>query len=155
MVVHNEDPPALPSASSRLSSQDLDLLEHARTASAKAFAPFSGFMVGAAVLTSDGQIYTGCNVEDESQASTTHAEQAALVAAVFARDLAGDPLEVQVLAVFAHHRGALVTCTPCGACRQLLSQFGPQARVLFIDADDVREAAIEDLLPFTFRLDSA
>ena len=155
MALHGAELPGLPSGASRLRNQDRELLERARAASAKALTPVSEFMVGAALRTVDDRIYAGCNVEDESQASTTHAEQAALVAAVFARDLAGDPVQVEALAVFAHHRGALVTCTPCGACRQLMSQFGPQARVLFIDGDDIREVTIADLLPFTFRLDSA
>jgi cytidine deaminase len=110
-----------------------------------AHAPYSRFHVGAAVLTSSGDIFTGCNVENASYGLTICAERAAVCAAVAAG-------HKQIVAVAVATAGGH---SPCGACRQVLSEFGPAMEVLLVDADDpsnVRSTTLDKLLPDQFSL---
>lgn len=90
------------------------LVEHARSARRHAYAPYSGYAVGAAVLTSDGRIFGGCNVENAAYGSTVCAERVALWTAV-----AAGARRVVAAAVVTPGGG-----TPCGCCRQVLIEFG-------------------------------
>jgi cytidine deaminase len=122
------------------------LLRIARTAMKKAYAPYSKFRVGAALLTTTGKIFSGCNVENASYGMTNCAERTAIFSAVAEM---GPKLEISAIAV-ANDQG--VPCSPCGACRQVIYEFGPDATVFFQDAKGQQEAHITKLLPEGFRL---
>lgn len=113
----------------------------------KAHAPYSNFHVGAAILTAKGKIYCGCNVENASYGMTNCAERTAIFSAVAD---AGPKLEIRAVAVTNDHG---VPCSPCGACRQVIYEFGPDAVVYFQGKDGTpKEAHITELLPEGFRL---
>jgi cytidine deaminase len=148
--------PPLPSGADQLDAKDRRLLEQARQAAESAWCPVSHLKVGAAIRAkSPGKVFPGCNVEDLSQASTVHAEQGALAAAVLDRkDRSNSELVVEV-AIFAFDgiSGSLgASSSPCGACRQLLFQFNPNARVLFLQGVEVVDTSLKDLLPESFKL---
>src|ERR1700746_2515308 len=101
-------------------------LERAATRVMKnAHAPYSKFRVGAAVLTKNGKIFSGCNVENASYGMTNCAERTAIFTAV--AEL-GPKFEIKAIAV-VNDKG--VPCSPCGACRQVIYEFGPDAIVFF------------------------
>lgn len=114
------------------------LLQRARNAAQAAYAPYSNFPVGAALLTEDGTVITGCNVENASYGLTICAERSAVVAAVSAGHRA-----FRAVAVSAP-RSRLAT--PCGACRQFLNEFRPSTGELTVILDD-GEAGLE--IPFS------
>ena len=122
------------------------LLQAARAAMENAYAPYSNFRVGAALLTVDGEIFVGCNVENASYGMTNCAERTAIFAAI-ARS--GPKLNIRAIAV-VNDKG--VPCSPCGACRQVIYEFGPEATVYFQAAEGWKELPIRDLLPEGFRL---
>lgn len=115
-----------------------------------AYAPFSHFRVGAAILTSKGHVFAGCNVENSSYGMTNCAERTAIFSAV-AKD--GSELEIQAVAVVGspdnHHE---VPCSPCGACRQVIYEFGPRTVVFYQGEKGPKQSLITDLLPEGFRL---
>jgi cytidine deaminase len=122
---------------------DLALLAFAREAQERAYAPYSMFRVGAAVFTSEGEIFQGVNIENAAFGSTMCAERAALAAAVSAghRDIAA-------VAVVGDSEAPTV---PCGACRQVLAEFNPEMRVIMgAQSDDVRVMTLDELLPEAF-----
>jgi len=112
----------------------------------RADARYSGFRVGAAVLTESGQIFAGCNVESDSYGLTMCAERSAIFQSVAAE---GPESRVRAVAVVSE-AGAM--CSPCGACRQVIFERGPDARVVFHDGEGAREESISALLPWGFRL---
>ena len=118
----------------------------ARSAMKNAYAPFSDFKVGAAILTARGDIFVGCNVENSSYGMTNCAERTAIFSAVAAK---GPTLEIVAVAV-TNAQG--VACSPCGACRQVIYEFGPEAVVFYQNADGDAENTISELLPEGFRL---
>ena len=120
-------------------TDDRALYELARDAAARAYAPYSGFEVGAAVLTSDGRTFTGANVENASYGLSLCAERAALARAV--AEGAG-PGALEAVAV---------TAAPCGACRQCLLELGVE-RVLYPHRGELVARAPSELLPDAFRL---
>ena len=126
--------------------QRATLLRAARTAMKQAYAPYSNFRVGAAILTNTGKVFSGCNVENASYGMTNCAERTAIFSAV--AEL-GPKLEVTAVAVVNDHG---VPCSPCGACRQVIYEFGPDAIVFFQGADGDKQAHITELLPEGFRL---
>ena len=126
--------------------QRATLLRTARTAMKKAYAPYSNFRVGAAILTKTGKVFSGCNVENASYGMTNCAERTAIFAAVAGL---GPKLEVTAVAVVNDHG---VPCSPCGACRQVIYEFGPDALVFFQGANGDKQAHITELLPEGFRL---
>lgn len=115
----------------------------AREASRHAYAPYSGFAVGAAVLADSGTIYTGCNVENASYGLTNCAERTA----IFTAAAHGERL-IRAVAVFTPT--AQVT-PPCGACRQVINEFGPECVIVSCceSADRIVTTAAE-LLPGAF-----
>ena len=115
----------------------------------KAYAPFSQFHVGAAVLTQRGNVYGGCNVENSSYGLTTCAERSAICAAVAAE---GPRMKIHAIAVCAVHEGRDQAASPCGGCRQVIFEFGAQALVLFQGPSGPQQLSIADLLPGGFRL---
>lgn len=119
------------------------LVQAAINAREKAYAPYSEFLVGAAVLTADGQIFGGCNVENASYGLTICAERVAAGTAV-----AAGSREITAVAI-ATPGGH----SPCGACRQVLAEFGGGMAVLLVDSDareNVRETTLDRLLPEQF-----
>lgn len=111
-----------------------------------AHAPYSKFRVGSAILLSDGKIFSGCNVENASYGMTNCAERTAIFTAV--AEL-GPKIEIRAVAVTNDHG---VACSPCGACRQVIYEFGPKAMIFFQGADGPKQAHITELLPEGFRL---
>jgi cytidine deaminase len=122
------------------------LLRAARRVMKNAYAPFSGFRVGAAIFTSKGQIFAGCNVENSSYGMTNCAERTAIFSAI-AKD--GPELEISAVAV-VNDQG--VPCSPCGACRQVIYEFGPRAIIFYQGEKGAKQSLITDLLPEGFRL---
>jgi cytidine deaminase len=121
---------------------DLALLAFAREAQERAYAPYSGFRVGAAVF-AGGEIYQGVNVENAAYGSTVCAERIAVGAAVLAgvRDF-------DAIAVVGESDTPTV---PCGCCRQVLAEFNPEMRVIMGGrCDEVVVATLEELLPDAF-----
>lgn len=125
------------------------LLEAAQTAAARAYAPFSNFRVGAAILTQGGEMFTGCNVENSSYGLTNCAERTAIFSAVAAGALNAERELVAVAVV--NPEGAV--CSPCGACRQVIFEFGPEAVVIYrAHSGEIAQTKAKDLLPEGFRL---
>jgi cytidine deaminase len=122
------------------------LVNAAREALARAYAPYSGVKVGAAVLTEKGQVFVGANVENASYGLSLCAERAAIAQAVAAE---GPGVRIRAIAVATDQPGLF---SPCGACRQVIFEFGPEALVIFPGAEGLIEAPITDLLPHAFRL---
>lgn len=115
----------------------------------RAYAPYSRFQVGAAVLTSSGRIYGGANVENASYGAAVCAERAAVLKAVNAGDR-----ELAAVAVCGGREGKVTgLCVPCGICRQVLREFADPAELkvyVVQSANDYREYSLEDLLPESF-----
>lgn len=120
----------------------------AEASSALAYAPYSNFRVGAALLTSEGEVITGCNVENASYGLTNCAERTAVFRAVAEGKLSRGVGIAAIAVVNRDHQ----SCTPCGACRQVLYEFGPNAIVLYEYDGERRQASISALLPESFRL---
>jgi cytidine deaminase len=115
----------------------------ARAAAATAYAPYSKFQVGAAVLMGSGKIYRGANVENASYSLCFCAERTALVTAITAGES-----KLQAVAVYTPTQ---VPTSPCGACRQVLSEFGPDALVISVcDTARRQENSLGVLLPEQF-----
>ena len=120
-----------------------ELIVAAREARENAYAPYSGFKVGAALLAEDGQIYTGCNVENVSYGLSICAERTALVKAVSCGQ--------RVFKAIAVTADTEDFCSPCGACRQALAEFGPDIKVYFVDCrGDYLMHTTAELLPRSF-----
>src|SRR5579862_6478870 len=111
-----------------------------------AHAPYSSFRVGSAILLTNGKMFSGCNVENASYGMTNCAERTAIFSAVAAL---GPKIEIRAVTV-VNDQG--VPCSPCGACRQVIYEFGPNATIFFEGADGPEQAQITELLPYGFRL---
>lgn len=119
------------------------LINAALAAREKAYAPYSKFRVGAAVLARGGQIHTGCNIENVSYGLTCCAERVAVFKAVSNGDT-----DIEAVAVAA---GTDDFCPPCGACRQVLAEFGGKIKVYLANSTgDYRMLTVDDLLPVSF-----
>ena len=125
--------------------QALSLLKKAAAASKKAYAPYSKFHVGAALLTDTGEIFTGCNVENASYGLTNCAERAAVFAAV-----AAGQKKFKAIAIVAPK----ALPYPCGACRQVLSEFGGRNLIVLVaqssKLEQFEELTLGQLLPKSF-----
>jgi cytidine deaminase len=122
------------------------LLRSAKKAMKNAHAPYSKFRVGAAILLSNGKIFGGCNVENASYGMTNCAERTAIFSAVAQL---GPKIEIRAVCV-VNDQG--VASSPCGACRQVIYEFGPDAVIFFPGRNGPRQAHIAELLPEGFRL---
>src|SRR5215831_15450664 len=123
------------------------LLAAARKAFERAYARYSNFRVGAAVLTEQGETFVGCNVENASYGLTICAERSAIFTAV--QQTKAPRLAIRAVAVV---NGDDVPCSPCGACRQVIFEFGENAIVIFKGQEGYLEMPIQQLLPESFRL---
>ncbi len=128
------------------SKQNIRLLRSARKAMERAYAPYSQFRVGAALLSAKGELFTGCNVENASYGLSNCAERTAIFSAIAK---SGPALNIRAIAV-VNDQGA--PCSPCGACRQVIYEFGPDATVFFQTSKGWKESHITELLPEGFRL---
>jgi cytidine deaminase len=122
------------------------LMQSARKVMKNAHAPYSKFRVGASIILSNGKIFSGCNVGNASYGMTNCAERTAIFSAV--AEL-GPKIEIRAVAVVNDHG---VPCSPCGACRQVIYEFGPDATIFFEGANGPKQAHITELLPEGFRL---
>lgn len=122
-----------------------DLWDAARNAFSNAYTPFSGFNVGAALRAADGSVFAGANVENSSYGLARCAEQSAVQALVTSGRREFDHVVV--------YSASDEPASPCGACRQILFEFSPSARVQLVNrAGKVVETTVADLLPLGFRL---
>jgi cytidine deaminase len=128
-------------------ADDDALLERARAVRQQAYAPYSGFLVGAVLAAEDGSLHVGCNVENASYPLTVCAERNAIAAAV-----AAGRRRFRTLAVSA---SGAEPVAPCGGCRQALAEFGTDLRVVAEGAGgDRREWTLAELLPDPFLSDA-
>ena len=111
-----------------------------------AHAPYSNFFVGAALRTTTGEVFAGCNVENASYGMTNCAERTAIFSAVAKL---GPKMEIEAIAITCAQNAA---CAPCGACRQVIYEFGPDAIVFYDGENGPKQSLITDLLPEGFRL---
>lgn len=119
------------------------LLEKAKEARKLSYSPYSKFPVGAAVLTTSGKVYTGCNVENVAFGLTLCAERVAITKAVSEGNQG-----IAAIAVVADTEGV---CRPCGSCRQVILEFGNEATVAMGNLKgDVDFKSINELIPFSF-----
>ena len=126
-----------------LSKQDT-LIKEAKLAREKAYVPYSKFQVGAALLTSDGKIYHGCNIENAAYSMTNCAERTAFFSAYAQGDR-----QFELLAVVADTEGPV---SPCGACRQVISELCPKDMKVILTnlKGDIQELTVAELLPGAF-----
>jgi cytidine deaminase len=118
-----------------------ELIVQALAARQRAYAPYSNYLVGAAVLTEDGDVIMGCNVENASYPATICAERVALTAAV-----ALGKRKFTAIAVATLDGGS-----PCGICRQVMAELGPEMAVYIADQDgNFRTTSVRQLLPNSF-----
>lgn len=124
--------------------QELQLLAGLALAAAdKAYAPYSHFRVGAAILTPTGEIFHGCNVENASYGLTICAERNAVFNMV-----AAGIREIETVVIYTP---TSLPSMSCGGCRQVINEFGPRARVYcFCNGEDVFDVRMNELLPFAF-----
>ncbi len=117
------------------------LIQQAKAARDRAYAPYSHYLVGAAVLTRDGDVVTGCNVENASYPATICAERVAMTSAI-----AQGKRDFVAIAVVTANGG-----TPCGICRQVMAELGPDMKVYISDTlGNFRSTTVAQLLPDSF-----
>lgn len=119
-----------------------ELIEMAKAASENAYAPYSDYAVGAALLTNSGKIYTGCNIENMSYGAALCAERTAAAKAV-------SEGETGFIAMAVYHPGADMPY-PCGICRQVLSEFARHMLVITVNQTGCEFFSLKELLPSIF-----
>ena len=128
------------------------LLALAREAMTHAYAPYSHFWVGAAVLCADGTVYQGCNVENAAYGECICAERTAMLKAVY-----DGHRDFEAIAICGGREGAIESfCAPCGACRQVLSEFASNDLNIYLinGAGEIRTLTLGELLPWSFSSDN-
>ena len=128
-------------------SEKQRLIEAATKAIKSAYAPYSQFRVGAALLTDTGEVVAGCNVENASYGLSMCAERNAIANAIISNE--NDTIVIKAIAVANSQN---VPCSPCGACRQVIWEFGRDAVVIFIGNKGWQVSTIKQLLPAGFSL---
>ena len=131
---------------------DEELIQLALDARTSAYARYSHFRVGAALLAASGRVYTGCNIENGAYSPTMCAERVAISSAIAAGEKYGKQGNFTTLAVAADNAEPT---TPCGVCRQVLFELAPGLRVIMVAAPELGEGklemSVEELLPRGFR----
>ena len=124
-----------------------ELMLEAVAAREKSYSPYSGYRVGAALLTASGKVYLGCNIENSGYSATVCAERCAIFKAVSE----GERDFVRIAVVGGDGEAISGTCTPCGVCRQVMSEFcGGGFEILLGTPDDLRVYTLAELLPLQF-----
>lgn len=126
-----------------LSSEIENLIKEAEDSKRHAIAPYSGFVVGAALITDRGKLYTGCNIENPSLMMSFCAERAALLKALTEGERA-----FKAIAIVSGDREY---CFPCGTCRQMLYEFAPDLAIYLSSGGGTRRYSLSELLPHAFR----
>lgn len=124
------------------------LIETAVKAREMAYAPYSHYKVGAALLAKSGKIYTGCNVENASFTPTNCAERTAFFKAISEGDR-----EFEMIAIVAGKDGEELSknCTPCGVCRQVMTEFCDKGfKIILGTPDDFKVLTLEEIMPYSF-----
>lgn len=121
-----------------------DLIELAHEACRNSYAPYSHFHVGAALLSLDGAVYTGCNIENSSYGATNCAERTAIFKAI-----SEGVREFNMIAVVAEDGS---TAYPCGICLQVMNEFMPKAEIILEVEHKITTYKVSDLLPHGFKL---
>lgn len=123
-----------------------DLLKVAEKARENAYVPYSKFKVGAALLTKDKKVYTGCNIECASLGGTNCAERTAIFKA-----LSEGEKEIEAIAIASSNSEKNQPTYPCGICRQVIIEFGPEIRIITgYSEGEIHECKIKDLIPHYF-----
>ena len=126
-----------------------EMIEASKQAMENAYAPYSGFRVGAAVLGASGRVYAGCNVENASYGLSVCAERVAVFKAVSEGE--------QAIKAVAISCSAGKAAPPCGACRQVLAEFAPKdepLRIYLVSDEGVETHTLDELLPNAFRMEN-
>lgn len=124
--------------------QTVKLIAAARAARQMSYSPYSHFAVGAAVECADGTIYSGCNIENSAYGLSNCAERTAIFKAV-----ADGHRRFKAIAVIADSDAP---CAPCGACRQVIAEFGIPAIIMANLQGDTKTASLAEILPYAFSL---
>lgn len=122
-----------------------ELIQHAQRGMEQAYAPYSNFRVGAALLAKSGNIYLGCNIENSSYGATNCAERTAIFKAVSEGER-----EIEAIAIVCSNG---TKAYPCGICLQVMSEFLPEGKVILEDENGIQTYKVSELLPSAFRLD--
>ena len=128
-----------------------ELVKKAYEAQKFSYSPYSGFMVGAALLTKTGKVYTGCNIENAAFSPTNCAERTA-----FFKAISEGEKDFQAIAVVGNKKGAAKEdwefCTPCGVCRQVMSEFvNPEDFMIILGkGEEIKTFTLKQLLPESF-----
>ena len=121
------------------------LIKKAKEAMEYAYVPYSKFKVGAALMTKEGKVYTGCNVENASYGASNCAERTAIFKAISEGEK--DFVKLAVVS----HTGQ--TTYPCGICRQVIAELLPNAILVFENEGNIFELSVSDVLPYQFNSD--
>ena len=122
-----------------------DLADLARNIAEKAYAPYSNFRVGAALITDSGNIYTGCNIENASYPATVCAEDVTVVKAISEGEKS-----IETIAVACIDAESDTAIFPCGISRQRLAEFDTK-NVIVVDKDGYKEYTFDEILPYNFK----
>ena len=123
----------------------LNLIKEAKLAMANSYSPYSNFAVGAALLTADGKIYRGCNVENASYGASNCAERTALFNAI-----SDGAAEIEAMAIVA---SAGNFTYPCGICRQVMAELMPKGKIIISNKDNKYQVYnLDELLPHSFTI---
>jgi len=129
---------------------DKQLIDLAIKAMDNAYVPYSGFKVGAALLTKSGKVYTGCNIENASFSPTICAERTAFFKAISE----GETAFLKIAIVGGQDGQIIDYCTPCGVCRQVMSEFcNNDFEIILFNGNDAKTLTLADLLPYSFKLE--
>ena len=129
---------------------DKELIINAAKAMNKAYAPYSGFKVGAALLSADGRVFSGCNIENAAYPAGICAERTAIGNAISA----GARKFVKIAIVGGKNGEITDFCPPCGICRQVLSEFcGENFEILLYNGETLKGYSLKELLPHNFGSD--
>lgn len=129
---------------------NVELIQKAKEAAEKAYVPYSGFKVGAALLTKEGRLYLGCNIENASYSPTNCAERTAFFKAVSEGER-----EFDKIAIVGGKDGSFSDyCTPCGVCRQVMSEFCKEDFTIILgkEGNEYKALTLDELLPYSFSL---
>lgn len=130
--------------------RDIDLMRMAEEARLGAYAPYSDFLVGAALLTKSGKVYTGCNIENASFGATNCAERTAIFKAVSE----GERQFSAIAVVGGKRQDPPSFCAPCGICRQVMAEFcDSDFRILLGNSDKLEAYTLAAILPLSFGRD--